>query len=111
MFSSILRQGSGFAYVDPTWTLEKQTNMLKKLGVIVLIHNAESLPKRTCSEKQHSLEILGTFLHFEKLNFPQLLRKCPHSMAYAVLTSGSTGDAKIVRVPHSSIVPNIQSLK
>lgn len=32
------------------------------------------------------------------------------SIAYLVHTSGSTGEPKIVRVPHSCIVPNVMDL-
>ncbi|PSN35737.1 Acyl-CoA synthetase family member 4 [Blattella germanica] len=37
--------------------------------------------------------------------------KCELSMAYAIQTSGTTGEPKIVQVPHQCIVPNIQHLQ
>lgn len=34
-----------------------------------------------------------------------------HRFAYAIATSGSTGSPKIVKIPHSCILPNITDLK
>ena len=36
---------------------------------------------------------------------------CPGSIAYVLYTSGTTGDPKMVRVPHCSIVPNVVDLR
>lgn len=36
---------------------------------------------------------------------------CPDSIAYVLTTSGTTGDPKLVQVPHCSVVPNILDLR
>ncbi|XP_034246530.1 beta-alanine-activating enzyme [Thrips palmi] len=105
----ILNQGFGFACCDPSWTSEKQIQYLGKLGTSLLVHKSEERFSSS-GNQQCRVQVRDTFMYFERLNSGNDSRKCPHQMAYAVLTSGSTGQPKIVRVPHSSIVPNIMDI-
>lgn len=105
----ILSRGFGFACIDPSWPSDKQIDYLRKLRTPLLMHTSED---RRCdsSEKQCRIRIKNTSLYFEKLKIDGNCSNCLHPMAYAVLTSGSTGQPKIVRVPHASVVSNIVSL-
>ncbi|KAK3930866.1 Beta-alanine-activating enzyme [Frankliniella fusca] len=105
----ILNQGFGFACVDPSWSSEKQIDYLRKLGVPLLIHDGGDRTYKS-SNQQCRVIVKNRSLYFDKLKSDGNFTKCLHPMAYAVLTSGSTGQPKIVRVPHSSVVPNIISL-
>ena len=75
-------------------------------------------------EKNTQLDTVDNFMcHGKRLYFLRAKNFPPDSMdssgsnklygtfAYAVTTSGSTGEPKIVRVTHNSIVPNILDLK
>lgn len=77
-----------------------------------------------CSANIKGLETIHSFKVHGAVMFLVLARKLPEGaqksvpsnvsfgkFAYAVATSGSTGEPKIVRVTHQSIVPNIIDLK
>ena len=44
-------------------------------------------------------------------NAPSLRGSTDRQLAYVIMTSGTTGLPKIVRVPHRCIVPNIKHLR
>lgn len=102
----ILNQGFGFAYVDPLWSPNKQNDYLETLGTSYLIHSNHK-PRISGGDQQFYIDLHDFRIFVSQYQSAKTVRECSHPMAYAMLTSGSTGQPKIVRVPHDSIVPNI----
>lgn len=106
-FNRILDSGHAFFNVpaDPL----AYTEMFTSLN-IKYIFTTSATPNRkiTCQFDIHGQSVYLTKLIDVQENVNS--RKWYH-FAYAIATSGSTGMPKVVKVPHSCILPNITDLK
>ncbi|KAJ1530778.1 hypothetical protein ONE63_005631 [Megalurothrips usitatus] len=107
----VFQNGFAFACVDPVWGKDRKFEYLRKLGAPLLIHGSNEWRPTSQEMRGRALQVQDTTLYFEVLKSDGYFKECPHPMAYAVLTSGSTGNPKVVRVPYQSIVPNIIALR
>ncbi|VDH90281.1 acyl-CoA synthetase [Mytilus galloprovincialis] len=91
-------------------------NVLEQLKVNILFiqcSNLKALELLLFQHVQYDTEIIHSDILQDldivlvKLNRPQLPKTERTYLAYCITTSGTTGTPKIVKVPHSCIVPNI----
>lgn len=124
----VLKCQSCFAPIDLNWPPEMVCKFLLKLNVsLVLVHEdlLETFQKFLSQWKTHlpsgcqvelirnqALDAKGFLLvrkPFE-LKGDTINAECL-GLAYVIQTSGTTGEAKAVKVPHRCIVPNITDLR
>lgn len=106
---------NAFVFLDASFPLT--TNVIKQLKVTWLIgeHSCtESWRRRSPSS---SVNLRKTFKVFEndfsvwKHTSQYENHSNEYKFAFAMMSSGSTGDPKIIKVLHESVVPNIIDLR
>lgn len=100
-------------YLDCQWPMMKRNELLQISSSEILLTDSEALSASGWRRvKQVSLVgvKLSLLIRGDMLPSREALTGEPE-IAYVVFTSGSTGQAKLVRVPHSCIVPNIVDLR
>ena len=124
----VLRHESCFAPIDQNWPPEAICSYLSRLDVSLVLVDKEfiepfqkcvlqwkySFPSHDCKVELIRSEVLDAngFLIVRKLPSidPEVVKNNPLGLAYVMQSSGTTGDPKAVKVPHSCIVPNIADL-
>ena len=124
----VLRHQSCFAPIDQNWPPEAICSFLSRLSVSLVLVDKEfiepfqkcvlqwkySFSSHDCKVELIRSEVLDAngFLLVRKLPSidPEVVKNNPLGLAYVMQSSGTTGDPKAVRVPHSCIVPNIADL-
>ena len=124
----ILKNGSCFAPIDVDWPPDVVFRFLSKLSVNhilvekMLVENFKSLLEWKHSPAFHGNkfeliknEVLDTngFMFAKKISSIVLEAETSNSwgLAYIMQSSGTTGEAKAVKVPHCCIVPNIIDIR
>lgn len=84
--------------------------------ILTALHVRYIFTKNMASDREVvcQLNVFGQSIYLTKLiEVPENVSSSRkwHQFAYAIATSGSTGIPKIIKVPHSSILPNITDLK
>ena len=115
IFSSILKLDGVFMYLDMELSREMQKERLVSTGVRFVIAEKGNFSDFVSCQIVRTVVAFGVELYIMKVE------SCTHDqslqysgvfqLAYIIHTSGSTGTAKIVRVPHSCIAPNIVELR
>jgi amino acid adenylation domain-containing protein len=108
---AILKVGAGYLPLDPNYPQERLEFMLRDAQVSMVITDSEFKPKlahlhiNLVDLDQHQSAI-------SKESKENLITKVTsNDLAYAVYTSGSTGQPKAVCIPHYSLSSYLQSLK
>lgn len=124
----ILKNGSCFAPIDVDWPPDVVFRFLSKLSVNYilvekeLVENFKSSLEWKASPAFHdnkyeliTNEVLDTngFIFAKKISSIALEAETDNSLglAYIMQSSGTTGEAKAVKVPHCCIVPNITDIR
>jgi acyl-coenzyme A synthetase/AMP-(fatty) acid ligase len=110
----ILRNGSAFTYLNPEcW--DRNVDILTDLNIRWIFSQSDV---HNCWTFRKEISVHGcTIALWENIVIETLssvedgCNQEEWRMAYTIQTSGTTGNPKIVRVPHRCIVPNIQSLQ
>ena len=124
----VLRYQSCFAPIDQNWPPEAICSFLSRLNVSLVLVDKEfiepfqkcvsqwknSIPSHDCKIELIRSEVLDAngFLLVRKLPSidPEVVKNNSLGLAYVMQSSGTTGDPKAVKVPHSCIIPNIADL-
>ena len=124
----VLRHQSCFAPIDQNWSSEVICSFLSRLSVSLVLLDKEflepfqkcvsqwkySFPNHDCKIELIKSDVLDAngFLLVRKLPSidPEVLKNNSLGLAYVMQSSGTTGDPKAVKVPHSCIIPNIADL-
>lgn len=124
----VLRCESCFAPVDLNWPPDMICKFLLKLNVSLVLVDKDlfesfqkcSLQWKTRVPRESRVELItnqvldsnGFILARKLFEFKgDIENKEPLDLAYIMQTSGTTGEAKAVKVPHRCIVPNITDLR
>ena len=124
----VLRCGSCFAPVDLNWPPDMICKFLLKLNINLVLVDKDllesfqnnSLQWKTNFPGEFKVELItnqnldasGFILARKVFEFKgDTENKEPLDLAYIMQTSGTTGEAKAVKVPHKCIVPNITDLR
>lgn len=123
-----LKCGSCFAPVDLNWPPDMICKFLLKLNVSLVLVEKDLLesfqnillqwktyfPRKLKVEliTKQDLDASGFILARKVFEFNgDTENKEPLDLAYIMQTSGTTGEAKAVKVPHKCIVPNVTELR
>lgn len=101
---SVFDSGNAFCWLDPSADVQFIKNRCVRMRVKCIISEA-FLDWPSSSEWLRDPE---TNLWSVQLPVADSLDIFGQNFAYAICTSGSTGDPKVVHVPHSAIMPNVQ---
>ena len=124
----VLKSGSCFAPVDLNWPPDMICKFLLKLDVSLVLVEKDLLESfqsissqwKTYFPREFKVELItnrdldasGFIIARKVFEFKgDTESKEPLDLAYIMQTSGTTGEAKAVRVPHKCIVPNISNLR
>ena len=124
----VLKCGSCFAPVDLNWPPDMICKFLLKLDVSLVLVEKDLLESFQNTSSQwktnfpgefrvevianQDLDVSGLVLARKHVEFKgDTENKEPLDLAYIMQTSGTTGEAKAVRVPHKCIVPNVTDLR
>ncbi|AQQ01010.1 non-ribosomal peptide synthetase [Pseudoalteromonas aliena] len=113
---AILKAGSGYVPLDPTYPLQRLTYMMSNSGVEIILSTHFIISQFDlndysciCIDGLGDLDKGERFFNYPKNNLDALvLDKSPNNLAYIIYTSGSTGKPKGVLLEHKGIV-NIAS--
>lgn len=107
---AILKSGSGYLPLDPDYPIDRLMFMLKDANVPIVITYKEH------EKIAQDLDIQFVYLDSNKLEISKQSVEKPVSkfssnhLAYAVYTSGSTGEPKAVCIPHYSLSSYLRSI-
>ncbi|XP_074651678.1 beta-alanine-activating enzyme-like [Tubulanus polymorphus] len=110
----VLKLPAAFIFLDKNNSSDYQLNLIKRLQIRFLVVDIECIElswiqnSNTTAIEVDYLKHLGVvLLKFGTSGVSSITKNRNQNIAYAITTSGTTGEPKIVRVPHSCIVPNI----
>nr|CAD7443143.1 unnamed protein product [Timema bartmani] len=115
----IMHLNKAFIYLDLTINKEHISNDLKPLGVHwLVVENMDGntpvfLLEHGVLRKRFTVHLVTIELWeiITSINEEKWKNHTSIEMAYAIKTSGTTGESKLIQVPHRCIVPNIQDLR
>ncbi|NJC67923.1 amino acid adenylation domain-containing protein [Planosporangium flavigriseum] len=104
---AVLKAGSAFVCVDPTFPDEQVSHILRDSGATVLVTDSEGL------ERARRTSYVGTAVRLDRplpgLGVPIAVPTSAESLAYVIYTSGTTGRPKGVMIGHRSIANLVES--
>ncbi|XP_055637129.1 beta-alanine-activating enzyme [Toxorhynchites rutilus septentrionalis] len=86
------------------------TNYLKRLRTKYCFCYKQLVPKN-CAKVQGVFDVLGDQVVLLEFDFDTTSFEAEFKIAYCVLTSGSTGEPKLVKVPEACILPNLERME
>jgi acyl-CoA synthetase (AMP-forming)/AMP-acid ligase II len=100
---SVRNSGNAFAWLDPSADIQFIKNRCLRMRVNVILSEENlSWPSNSSYNYDETTKIWVSFLPYsDSLNI------FGPNFVYAICTSGSTGDPKVVHVTESAIMPNI----
>lgn len=106
----ILKAGGAYLFLDLTFPSKRLEFMLNDANVEVLV-TQKNLKDQLPTDRQVLVCLDSKSDSISKLDTANLRSKpCPHSLAYTMYTSGSTGQPKGVEINHSSVVNFLTSM-
>lgn len=95
---AILKAGSAYIPLDPTYPTERLTQIIEQSGLVAIVARSESVPPTL-----RSVPIVAIDNPSEPPESPTLPSIRPEDTAYVIFTSGSTGQPKGVQIPHGAL--------
>ena len=107
----ILKAGGIFSYLDPELPKLRQDQLLTSaMAKFILTDNLSSFNINW--KITNTTELLGINISILKfMDKDDAVYVHGPKLAYIIHTSGSTGQGKVVQVPHGCIIPNITDLR
>jgi amino acid adenylation domain-containing protein len=95
---AILKAGSAYVPLDPTYPPGRLTQIIHQSGLVAIVAQSESVPPAL-----RSVPIVAIDNPSEPTESPTLPSIRPEDTAYVIFTSGSTGQPKGVQIPHGAL--------
>jgi amino acid adenylation domain-containing protein len=95
---AILKAGSAYVPLDPTYPPARLTQIVEQSGLVAIVARSESAPPALRSVPIVAID--NPFEPVESLTLPSIF---PEDTAYVIFTSGSTGQPKGVQIPHRAM--------
>lgn len=103
--------GNAFVFFDTSNTAQNDLFDRLKITWILDERNTKYVNLPASRKLLRTFKVLGTDYDLWDCVCDEKYPNPEFQFAFAVMSSGSTGDPKIIKVPHESIVPNIIDLK